>query len=86
MITIEKQDLLDLIHWARRYCDGRKTGAAHDFNKLYDRIRSKWVKQSDIADHTLMNKGEFWPYAQDGMYKKESESFNAISPKRKNLP
>lgn len=36
-IKIEQQ-LLDLIHWARRYCDERTTYAPTSFNQEYENI------------------------------------------------
>ncbi len=79
-IKISERDLIDLIHYARRYCDGRSTYSPSEFNQIYSRIRADnpdFIKCYDIKDKTLMNNGEFWPYAQDGMYKKDNKSFDA---------
>jgi hypothetical protein len=79
MIEIEIDDLLELIHWARRYCDQRSTYAPSNFNKLYDKLLLSYpfLKDKDPFDKTLMNKGEFFPYAQDGMYYPENGAFDA---------
>ncbi len=79
-ICIQKQDLIDLIHWSRRYCDGRATYAAHGFNQVYKKIRSQnpdFLRCMDEFDETLKDKGAYWPYAQDGMYNKETGSYDA---------
>ena len=78
-MKIEEKDLLELIFWARRYCDGRATYAPSEFNKLYANITSKHpeIIQKDQFDSTLYNKGEFWPYAQDGMYNSNTGSYDA---------
>lgn len=80
MIEIEEYQLLDLLHWSRRYCDGRSTYAAHTFNKIYKDIysyRPDLLDLNDKPDKTLMNGGAYWPYAQDGMYDPETERFDA---------
>jgi|GEM_PF-4561465 hypothetical protein len=79
-IEIEEEDLLDLIHWARRYCDKRCTGVAHQFNGIYKRLRSAYpdlLRTRDLFDKTLMNNSEFWPYAQDGDFKDENGGYDA---------
>jgi len=80
MIKIEEFDLLELIHWARRYCDGRATFAPSSFNNVYARIRSSYpdlLRCKDDFDETLLEKGKYWPYAQDGMYKERNGSYDA---------
>ncbi len=80
-VLIDKEDLLELIHWARRYCDGRSSYAPHRFNELYRRIRSMhsdFIRNKDTFDQTLKDGGTFWPYAQDGMYDENINSFNAV--------
>ena len=80
MININEQDLLDLIFWARRYCDGRSTYAPSQFNDIYQRIRSQnqdLLICEDQFDNTLINKGSYWPYAQDGMFNEKTNSFDA---------
>lgn len=78
-MNISEKDLLDLIHFARRYCDNRKTPAPNTFNKVYDRIVhvNPTIKEKDKIDETLKDKGKFWPYAQDGSYKDETGYFDA---------
>lgn len=78
-IEISAFDLCLLIHWARRYCDGRNTGCAHDFNKVYNALVTKHprLKQFDKQDDTLMGEGLFFPWAQDGDYDDESGTFDA---------
>lgn len=70
MIQIEKQDLLDLVHWARRYCDGRSTYAPHTFNVIYRKLRSlnPDAMRADSFDQTLKDDGTYWPFAHDGMF------------------
>ena len=79
MIEIETDDLIDLIYWARRYCDKNKTYAPLCFNRLYDKLLLSYpfIKNKDKFDNTLMNNGEFFPYAQDGMYDEKSNRFDA---------
>lgn len=79
-IEIEERDLLDLIHWARRYCDGRATYAPSEFNKVYINIRSKFpdTMRKDPFDNTLKDKGTYWPYAQDGMHNPSNGAYDAI--------
>ncbi len=67
-VEIRTQVILDLIHWARRYCDRRMTYASTDFNRIYKYIISKYPELKDEFDHTLMNQGKYWPYAQHGQY------------------
>lgn len=80
MIKIEENHLLELIYWARRYCDGRSTYAPSRFNQLYDIFvqlnPTISIKEKDQFDQTLMDKGKYWPYAQDGMFKEETGSFD----------
>ena len=70
MGNIENQDLLDLIHWARRYCDGRETYAPSSFNLIYKKLKAlnPDTFKADMFDQTLMHEGAYWPFAQDGMY------------------
>lgn len=80
-IEIEKEDLIELIGWARRYCDGRSTYAPTRFNHVYQRIRSShpdFLRCKDQFDSTLKDKGKYWPYSQDGMYQESNGHFNAI--------
>lgn len=82
-VAIEIKDLFDLIHWARRYCDGRSTFAPSSFNQVYSRIRSAYpdlVRCNDRMDETLMGRGAYWPYAQDGMYNPNTVNYDARKP------
>jgi hypothetical protein len=83
-MQISQDDLLELVHWARRYCDRRSTYAPSRFNDLYRRIRSEYpdvMRCHDEADVTLMDKGAYWPYAQDGMFNKETGAYDARNPR-----
>ncbi len=84
MLQIEQEDLLDLLHWARRYCDRRSTYAPSEFNKIYDALILKYpfIQDKDRMDETLMDKGKFFPYCQDGMFNPETNHFNAVSSNR----
>lgn len=79
-MEIEKDHLMELIYWARRYCDGRSTYAPSRFNNIYQCIRSQYpdiIRCQDQFDQTLTEKGKYWPYAQDGMYNENTGSFDA---------
>lgn len=68
MIKISPQDLVELIFWARRYCDGRQTYAPSSFNIVYKNIRSDnpdFIRCYDKFDKTLNSEGKFWPYSLD---------------------
>lgn len=73
MIEIEEHQLIDLIHYSRRYVDRRMTYAVSDFNQLYDALRNKYpevFEKHDKFDVTLMENGKYFPYATDGMIDK----------------
>lgn len=74
---IEEQDLLDLIHWSRRYCDKRSTFAPSEFNRVYKRILEKYPGLVDVFDKTLKEGGRFFPYAQDGMHNEKTGEYDA---------
>lgn len=78
-MEIEEKNLLDLISWARRYCDGRGTYAPTSFNQVYESIRIRYPNliEIDQFDFTLMEKGKYWPYAQDAMFNEETGAFDA---------
>jgi hypothetical protein len=38
-VVISEQDFLELLHFARRYCDGRMTSVPSVFNAIYDRVQ-----------------------------------------------
>lgn len=82
-VEIQLDDLMELIYWSRRYCDGRSTYAPSRFNKLYDKFlkfnQNISIKEKDQFDETLMHKGKYWPYAQDGMFNEDTGSFDARS-------
>lgn len=70
-LLIDEQVILDLVYLARRYCDKRSTYAPFRFNKIYITLQSEFpdvFSSKDVYDSSLMNDGEFWPYAQDGSY------------------
>ena len=78
-VSIDLRQLLDLIHAARRYADFRCTYAAFSFNRLYDALIKEHpiLAQMDILDETLMERGKYFPYAQDGNFNSESGAFDA---------
>lgn len=82
-IKITVYQLLDLIHWARRYCDGRKTPAPHQFNLMYWEIINRYpdiaTMDKEKIDITISN----FPFAQDGMYEEGDSNFDAIPAKAK---
>jgi hypothetical protein len=79
MMEIEENHLLELVWWARRYCDGRATYAATCFNSLYENLTLKYpeLPSKDQFDPTLKDKGRYWPWAQDGMYNETTGSYEA---------
>ena len=81
MIKIEKDNLLELIYWARRYCDGRSTYAPSRFNQLYENTEqlnpTLSIKEKDQFDPTLTDEGKYWPYAQDGMFNEKTGAYDA---------
>jgi hypothetical protein len=83
-IEILEKDLLELIFWARRYCDRRSTYAPTEFNWLYERICGLYpdITVKDQFDDTLYNNGECWPYAQDGQYNPNTGAYDAIPSKK----
>ena len=78
-VEIEMKHLIELIHWARRYCDGRMTFAPSEFNKIYDSIIKKYpeIQDKEFKDKALMHDGIYFPYAQDGHYDAEKGIFDA---------
>jgi len=80
-VLVNKGILMELVFWARRYCDRRISYAVNDFNKIYRYLRSKHpdlLRTKDKFAPTLMDNGTYWPFAQDGMYNKETGSWDAI--------
>ena len=73
LIRISEHDLIDILFYARRYCDRRATYAPSEFNRIYENIRSAnpgfLDKYDSPKDRTLMDDGRFWPHAQDGWFK-----------------
>ncbi len=80
-MKIADRDLAELIGWARRYTDSRSTYSANQFNQIYETIveNNPEFPSYDQYDDKIYNKGEFWPFAQDGMYNSETGSFDATS-------
>lgn len=78
-MEIDEDHLLELIFWARRYCDNRSTYSPTRFNHLYENIvrLNPELKEKDQFDHTLKDKGKYWPWAQDGMYNEEKGHYDA---------
>lgn len=79
-VKIELTDLLEMVFWARRYCDGRSTYAPSSFNNRYESLNYDTLGQlqlQDKKDDTLQDKGEYWPFAQDGMFNPDNLSFDA---------
>lgn len=78
-VTVEVKDLLDLLFWARRYCDYRSTYAPSSFNQLYEKIvqMNPQVREQDQFDDILMDKGAYWPYAQDGSFNASTGAYDA---------
>lgn len=78
-VTMTVKDAIELIYWARRYCDGRATYAPSSFNWLLKRVRAEnqSLILADTFDQTLMNGGLHWPFAQDGMYDAQNGAFDA---------
>ena len=80
-MKISDRDLAELVGWARRYTDSRSTYSANQFNQIYETIveNNPEFPSYDQYDDKIYNKGEFWPFAQDGMYNSETGSFDATS-------
>ncbi len=79
-ISIDEEVLMELVYWARRYCDGRSTYAPTRFNWIYKHLRAKYpdlLLCKDSFDETLKDKGAYWPFAQDGMFNEKSGAFDA---------
>jgi hypothetical protein len=78
-VTMDLKDAIDLIHWARRYCDGRSTPAPSSFNQILKRVRAEneSLIMHDTFDQTLKSGGLHWPFAQDGMYDAQSGVYDA---------
>lgn len=77
--VVSQKVLMELLYWARRYCDGRSTYAPHTFNGIYDILVKNCPELVDFdhIDITLKDEGQYWPYAQDGMYNEETKCFDA---------
>lgn len=65
-VDINENDLLDLIHFARRYCDGRMTGVSDTFNEIYNRLND-WHPGLMARERTDIHVVKGFPYATDGM-------------------
>lgn len=81
-VSININDLLELIHWARRYADRRCTFVPREFNRIYMDILSQYpfLKEHEFIDKTLTDDGKFFPLAQDGMYDENKGFFDATTP------
>ena len=80
-IKISERDLAELIGWARRYVDKRSTYSANQFNQIYETIVEKNPEfhMFDQFDEAIYNRGQFFPFAQDGMYDCNTGAFDATS-------
>ena len=69
-VSVDADHLVWLIHWARRYADGRYTWVPRDFNDIYDTIMGKYpsLKQREFRDELLTNRGQYFPHAKAGEY------------------
>lgn len=79
-VKVDLEFLLEMIFWARRYCDGRSTYAPSSFNRAYDNLDYQTlskIREWDKKDETLIENGKFWPYAQDGMYDENTGGYDA---------
>jgi len=78
-VNVDLKDLIELIYWARRYCDNRATYAPFSFNQILKRIRSEnqSVIMADTFDQTLKDGGMYWPFAQDSMYNAQNGAYDA---------
>lgn len=81
MIEIEQEDLLQLIHWARRYCDGKCTFDPYEFNSMYRKLRqlNPNLMDADKIDNRLSDDGMQWPYAVEGMAQFCSNGYNPFN-------
>lgn len=70
-VSIDARNLLELIHWARRYADKRCTYVPDDFNRIYNEIMSQYplLKEHEFLDKTLAEDGKYFPYATIGIVK-----------------
>ena len=61
MVEIELEVFMDLLHWSRRYVDGRKTGVTGDFNRHYKWLAKKypWLTEEQSDKHVCPD----FPYA-----------------------
>lgn len=86
-VSISGTDLLELIHWARRYADRRCTFVPKEFNRIYVDIITKYpfLKEHEFIDKTLTENGKFFPFAQDGMYSENTGNFDATIDAKTNL-
>lgn len=78
-VSISANDLIELIHWARRYADCRVTWVPNDFNKIYDRIMDEYpfMKEYEFIDESLTENGKYFPYAKDGKFLEIHEEFQS---------
>ncbi len=63
-VEISTEIFLDLLHWARRYVDGRKTWVPSEFNNYYKQLAKQhpWLTQEQSDKHVCPS----FPYAESG--------------------
>lgn len=64
MLEVRKRDLLDLVHWSRRYCSGRLTGAPSEFNQVYDTLKARYPQAME-SEHSDAHVISTYPYAEE---------------------
>jgi len=80
-VAVRVDHLLSLIHWARRYADGRMTWVPRDFNEIYFIITNQYpyLKNLEFQDKLLTHDGRHFPYAQDGSSLEKNDKFDAVT-------
>lgn len=78
-VDVDARDLLELIHWARRYADMRCTWVPGDFNKIYDKIiiKNPWITDLEFVDKYLTENGRYFPYAVHGNFKEINDEIQS---------
>ena len=70
--TLSERHLQELVHWARRYVDGRSTYAPSSFNEVLHNIMERYPDFVPLLDDQ-----HYFPWAQDGMYNPDNGNFDA---------